>query len=122
MLLYTNAVNKMSLRLMPCENFPVLIIGARNMGVVGLFLLILFSFYGSVEWFVSLPSKLNRSIYIYICVCVCVCERERERERELVFVREWDHQLCFLSQALPILRKLDMTITSKRSVSWVHFA
>jgi hypothetical protein len=62
--------------------------------------------------------------YIYICVCVCVCvrERERERERELVFVREWDHQLCFLSQALPILRKLDMTITSKRSVSWVHFA
>jgi hypothetical protein len=73
MLSYTNAVNKMSLRLMPCENFPVLIIGARNMGVVGLFLLILFSFYGSVEWFVSLPSKLNRSIYIYICVCVCVC-------------------------------------------------
>jgi len=86
MLLYTNAVNKMSLRLMPCENFPVLIIGARNMGVVGLFLLILFSFYGSVEWFVSLPSKLNRSIYIYICVCVCVCVRERERERERIGV------------------------------------
>lgn len=113
MLLCTYAVNKMSLRLMPCENFPVLIIDARNMGVVGLFLSILFFFLWQCRMVCFFIVEVKQK-----CVCVCVSYEGYK----LVFVREWDHRLCFLSQALSILCKLDMTIISKRLFSWVQFA